>query len=290
MLAGGDLPPELAGQDEPDRRHDPVRREPQRRAPLLQPRLLLRGGQERPRDQAPPARRQRGRARPRHPHLRLPRALLPEGPRGGRPVRAPSREGRPGGGRGGRPAQGHACTTPPATATWCCGPTCWCSPPASPRRPTTRCCRACCAAPSPPTASSWRRIPSCARWTWPTRASSSAAWPTRRASSTRPSPRPRPPSGGPPPSSPRRTWRSPARSPRSIPTNCVACATCVKVCPYGAPMINDLEQGRDPGRQVHGLRQLRGRLPGPDHHPAAPGRPGAGGHARRTARRMEVSV
>jgi heterodisulfide reductase subunit A len=26
------------------------------------------------------------------------------------------------------------------------------------------------------------------------------------------------------------------------PTNCVACATCVKVCPYGAPMINDLNK------------------------------------------------
>ena len=32
------------------------------------------------------------------------------------------------------------------------------------------------------------------------------------------------------------------------------------------------QQGRDPGRQVHGLRQLRGRLPGQDHHAAAPGR------------------
>jgi heterodisulfide reductase subunit A len=26
------------------------------------------------------------------------------------------------------------------------------------------------------------------------------------------------------------------------PTDCVACATCVKVCPYGAPMINDLKK------------------------------------------------
>jgi heterodisulfide reductase subunit A-like polyferredoxin len=26
------------------------------------------------------------------------------------------------------------------------------------------------------------------------------------------------------------------------PTNCVACATCVKVCPYGAPMINELKK------------------------------------------------
>jgi heterodisulfide reductase subunit A len=26
------------------------------------------------------------------------------------------------------------------------------------------------------------------------------------------------------------------------PTSCVACATCVKVCPYGAPMINDLKK------------------------------------------------
>jgi len=26
------------------------------------------------------------------------------------------------------------------------------------------------------------------------------------------------------------------------PVNCVACATCVKVCPYGAPMINDLNK------------------------------------------------
>jgi heterodisulfide reductase subunit A len=26
------------------------------------------------------------------------------------------------------------------------------------------------------------------------------------------------------------------------PANCVACATCVRVCPYGAPMINDLHK------------------------------------------------
>jgi heterodisulfide reductase subunit A-like polyferredoxin len=34
----------------------------------------------------------------------------------------------------------------------------------------------------------------------------------------------------------------PGQVARVNPENCVACATCVKVCPYGAPMINDLKK------------------------------------------------
>jgi len=36
------------------------------------------------------------------------------------------------------------------------------------------------------------------------------------------------------------------------PANCVACATCVKVCPYGAPMINDLKKAEIQGAQCMG--------------------------------------
>ena len=61
------------------------------------------------------------------------------------------------------------------------------------------------------------------------------------------------------------------------PANCVACATCVKVCPYGAPMINDLKKAEIQGAKCMGCGSLRGRLPGQDHHPPAPGRPGHGG-------------
>ncbi|MGA2326357.1 MAG: FAD-dependent oxidoreductase [Bryobacteraceae bacterium] len=36
------------------------------------------------------------------------------------------------------------------------------------------------------------------------------------------------------------------------PENCVACATCVKVCPYGAPMINDLKKAEIQGAKCMG--------------------------------------
>ncbi len=36
------------------------------------------------------------------------------------------------------------------------------------------------------------------------------------------------------------------------PANCVACATCVKVCPYGAPMINDLKKAEIQGAKCMG--------------------------------------
>jgi len=36
------------------------------------------------------------------------------------------------------------------------------------------------------------------------------------------------------------------------PSRCVACATCVKVCPYGAPMINDLKKAEIQGAKCMG--------------------------------------
>ena len=36
------------------------------------------------------------------------------------------------------------------------------------------------------------------------------------------------------------------------PENCVACATCVKVCPYGAPKINDLHKAEIQGAKCMG--------------------------------------
>jgi len=39
---------------------------------------------------------------------------------------------------------------------------------------------------------------------------------------------------------------------RVNPANCVACATCVRVCPYGAPMINDLKKAEIQGAKCMG--------------------------------------
>ena len=36
------------------------------------------------------------------------------------------------------------------------------------------------------------------------------------------------------------------------PIGCVACATCVKVCPYGAPMINELGKAEIEGAMCMG--------------------------------------
>jgi len=48
------------------------------------------------------------------------------------------------------------------------------------------------------------------------------------------------------------------------PENCVACATCVKICPYGAPMINDLKKAEIQGQNAWGAEAAR--------PPARPGR------------------
>jgi heterodisulfide reductase subunit A len=39
---------------------------------------------------------------------------------------------------------------------------------------------------------------------------------------------------------------------RVNPTGCVACATCVKICPYGAPMINELRKAEILGAKCMG--------------------------------------
>ena len=71
---------------------------------------------------------------------------------------------------------------------------------------------------------------------------------------------------------------------------CTACMTCVKVCPYGAPVLNERAQGGDPGGEVHGLRELRRRLPGQGDTAPAPGGPAARGDAGRTACRPGVTT
>ena len=84
QLASGGLP---AGPGRmPDDRDDSVRRLADRGEPLLQPRLLLGGGEERPRAEGAAAAGAGDRPGEGHPHLRLPRDVLPEGAGGGRAV------------------------------------------------------------------------------------------------------------------------------------------------------------------------------------------------------------
>jgi heterodisulfide reductase subunit A len=45
------------------------------------------------------------------------------------------------------------------------------------------------------------------------------------------------------------------------PANCVACATCVKVCPYGAPMINDLGKAEIQGAMCMGCGSCAASCP-----------------------------
>jgi heterodisulfide reductase subunit A-like polyferredoxin len=45
------------------------------------------------------------------------------------------------------------------------------------------------------------------------------------------------------------------------PANCVACATCVKVCPYGAPMINDLKKAEIQGAKCMGCGSCAAACP-----------------------------
>jgi heterodisulfide reductase subunit A-like polyferredoxin len=45
------------------------------------------------------------------------------------------------------------------------------------------------------------------------------------------------------------------------PTGCVACATCVKVCPYGAPMINDLKKAEIQGAKCMGCGSCTAACP-----------------------------
>jgi len=70
---------------------------------------------------------------------------------------------------------------------------------------------------SPRMVSSWKPTPSCAPWIWPTKGEFIAVWPTRRASSTRPSPTPRPSPVVPLPCCRTPSATSPAKSPRSTP-------------------------------------------------------------------------
>jgi heterodisulfide reductase subunit A-like polyferredoxin len=45
------------------------------------------------------------------------------------------------------------------------------------------------------------------------------------------------------------------------PTHCVACATCVKACPYGAPMINDLKKAEIQGAKCMGCGSCAAACP-----------------------------
>ena len=53
----------------------------------------------------------------------------------------------------------------------------------------------------------------------------------------------------------------PGQVARVNPENCVACATCVKVCPYGAPMINDLKKAEIQGAKCMGCGSCAAACP-----------------------------
>jgi heterodisulfide reductase subunit A-like polyferredoxin len=53
----------------------------------------------------------------------------------------------------------------------------------------------------------------------------------------------------------------PGQVARVNPENCVACATCVKVCPYGAPMINDLKKAEIQGAKCMGCGSCAAECP-----------------------------
>jgi heterodisulfide reductase subunit A len=48
---------------------------------------------------------------------------------------------------------------------------------------------------------------------------------------------------------------------RVNPENCVACATCVGLCPYGAPMINDLNKAEIQGAKCMGCGSCAAACP-----------------------------
>jgi heterodisulfide reductase subunit A-like polyferredoxin len=53
----------------------------------------------------------------------------------------------------------------------------------------------------------------------------------------------------------------PGQVARVNPENCVACATCVKVCPYGAPTINDLQKAEIQGAKCMGCGSCAAACP-----------------------------
>jgi heterodisulfide reductase subunit A-like polyferredoxin len=53
----------------------------------------------------------------------------------------------------------------------------------------------------------------------------------------------------------------PGQVARVDPTNCVACATCVKVCPYGAPLINELGKAEVQGAMCMGCGSCAASCP-----------------------------
>jgi len=53
----------------------------------------------------------------------------------------------------------------------------------------------------------------------------------------------------------------PGQTARVNPERCVACATCVKVCPYGAPMINALNKAEIQGAKCMGCGSCAATCP-----------------------------
>jgi heterodisulfide reductase subunit A len=53
----------------------------------------------------------------------------------------------------------------------------------------------------------------------------------------------------------------PGQVARVNPEDCVACATCVKVCPYGAPMINSLNKAEIQGAKCMGCGSCAASCP-----------------------------
>ena len=239
---------------------DPVRGQSQRQAPLLQSCVLCGSHQERARIEKAAAQGQGRRSVQGHPHLRLPRAGLSASARSGRAVR-PLRDKQDPRGQRAKAACRSAWTTPATAANSCSSPTCVVLStgiaPAADNPALSGLLRSALTADGffleahpklrpVDLANEGEFLAGLAhspRFIDETIAQAKAA--AGRAATVL-----------------SRAYLDIAGQVAKVdPTNCVACATCVKACPYGAPMINDLKKAEIQGAKCMGCGSCAAACP-----------------------------